>query len=411
MRIPDYFHMAFKALKDRKLRSVLTVLGIVIGSAMIVALIASTSGLSASVSRQIDKMGVTTLNVVSTSIRTPIKDEDVAFIRDLNGVKDVIPYFSRRLSINYGSNTLSVSLVGLDQTKLQSLYKGLEISEGTIVDGYDPTGVVVGSAISNPPSNTFPPVGINEMVALQGTATGRGAPPSYTFIVRGVLAPYGAVGFTNLDETVFTTLAARTIFSVNYYTGLYVIAESPSVVDSVVESIQNYFGGNARVFSSSALLQTVQSITTQLTIFLGGVAVVTLFVAAVGITNTMFVSVMERTREIGILKALGYSPKQILSLFLAEATLTGILGSIFGTMLGVGLSFFLGGGIPTFRFPSPPGARAATGQSSYGAYAPVFSPELIMFSLLFPIGIAVLAGLYPAWRASRMNAVTALKYE
>ncbi|MBS7628854.1 hypothetical protein KEJ23_02600, partial [Candidatus Bathyarchaeota archaeon] len=68
-------------------------------------------------------------------------------------------------------------------------------------------------------SNTFPPVGMNEMIALQGTATGRGAPPSYTFIVKGVLAPYGAVGFMNLDETVFTTLAARTIFSVNYYTG------------------------------------------------------------------------------------------------------------------------------------------------------------------------------------------------
>ncbi|MEM2107528.1 MAG: ABC transporter permease, partial [Candidatus Bathyarchaeia archaeon] len=312
MRIPDYFHMAFKALKDRKLRSVLTVLGIVIGSAMIVALVASTSGLSASVQSQINKMGVTTLNVVSTSIRTPIKDEDVSVVREFVGVKDVIPYFSRRLSINYGTNTLSVSLVGLDQAKLQTLYKGLEISDGMIVDGYDPTGVVVGSAIANPPSNTFPPVGMNEMIALQGTATGRGAPPSYTFIVKGILAPYGAVGFMNLDETVFTTLAARTIFSVNYYTGLYVIAESPSVVDSVVESIQNYFGGNARVFSSTALLQTVQSITTQLTIFLGSVAVVTLFVAAVGITNTMFVSVMERTREIGILKSLGYSPRQIL---------------------------------------------------------------------------------------------------
>jgi len=410
LRIPDYFHMAFKALKDRKLRSILTVLGIVIGSAMIVALVASTSGLSASVSSQINKMGVTTLNVVSTSTRTPIKDEDVAVVREFIGVKDVIPYFSRRLSINYGTNTLSVSLVGLDQAKLQDLYKGLEISDGTIVDGYDPTGVVVGSAIANPPSNTFPPVGMNEMIALQGTATGRGAPPSYTFIVKGILAPYGAVGFMNLDETVFTTLAARTIFSVNYYTGLYVIAESPSVVDSVIESIQNYFGGNARVFSSTALLQTVQSITTQLTIFLGSVAVVTLFVAAVGITNTMFVSVMERTREIGILKALGYSPKQILSLFLAEAALTGILGSIFGTILGVILSYLIGGGIPSFSF-RPPGPGARPGQSQTTSYSPVFSPELILFSLIFPIGISILAGLYPAWRASRMNAVAALKYE
>ncbi|MBS7628855.1 FtsX-like permease family protein, partial [Candidatus Bathyarchaeota archaeon] len=150
---------------------------------------------------------------------------------------------------------------------------------------------------------------------------------------------------------------------------------SPSAVESVVESIQNYFGGNARVFSSTALLQTVQSITTQLTIFLGSVAVVTLFVAAVGITNTMFVSVMERTREIGILKALGYSPKQILSLFLSEAALTGILGSIFGTMLGVVLSYLIGGGIPSFSF-RPPGPGARPGQSQTTSYSPVFSPEL-----------------------------------
>jgi putative ABC transport system permease protein len=417
LKVADYYHMAFKALKDRRLRSSLTVLGIVIGSALIVALVASTSGLSASVKAQIEKVGVTTLSVVSTSARTPITDEDLAVVRDMTGVKDVIPYFSRRLSINYGSNSLSVNLVGLEQEKLQSLYKGLTFAQGSIVDGYDPTSVVVGSAIANPPADTFPPVGMNEMVVLQGTSTGAGAPPSYSFIVRGILEPYGAVGFTNLDETLFTSMAARTIFSIKYYSGMYVIAESPEVVDSVVASIQNYFGGNARVFSSSALLQTVQSITGQLTIFLGGVAVVTLVVAAVGITNTMFVSVMERTREIGILKALGYKPRQIMSLFLWEAALTGVIGSIFGTLVGTGLSFFLGGGIPSFSFrppgsPAGAGARTPAVTSPYGgAYSPVFSAELMMFSLTFPIAIAVLAGLYPAWRASRMNAVTALKYE
>ncbi len=404
--------MALKALKDRRLRSALTIIGIVIGTSLIVALVASTSALSASVSSQIEKVGVTTLNVISTSARTPIKDEDLVVVRDIAGVKDVIPYFSRRLSINYGSNTLSVSLIGLEQEKLSILYKGLEIT-GTTVDGYDPTGVVVGSAIANPPSESFLPVGVNEMLILQGTATGRGPTPSYAFVVKGVMAPYGAVGFMNLDETVFTSLAARMVFSANYYNGIYVIAESPNVVDSVVASIQNYFGGNARVFSSTALLETVQSITDQLTIFLGGVATVTLVVAAVGITNTMFVSVMERTREIGILKALGYRPRQIMSLFLAEAALTGIIGSIFGTILGVGLSFFLGGGLPFFGFRTPGPSPGGRPMNNYGgaSYAPAFSSELIIFSLTFPIGIAILAGLYPAWRASRMNAVTALKYE
>jgi len=407
--------MAFKALKDRKLRSALTILGIVIGCSLIVALVASTSGLSASVSSQIDKIGVTTLNVFSTSQRTPVTDDDIRVVRSFAGVKDVIPYFQRRLSINYGSNTLSVQVIGFDQTKLQTLFKGLTFDTGAVVDGFDPTGAVIGTEIANPPGDSgFLPVRMNEMVMVQGTSTGRGAPPSYTFIVKGIMAPYGSVGFTNLDECIFTSMASSTIFGVKYYSGIYVIVDSADNVNAVLTSIQNYFGGNARVFSSSAMLQTVQSITGQLTLFLGGVAAVTLVVAAVGITNTMFVSVMERTREIGILKAIGYRPKQIMSLFLSEAALTGVAGAILGTLMGIALSFLLGGGMASsfsFRPPGMGGAPGSRTPTSGTSYSPVFSTQLFAFSLLFPIGLAVLAGLYPAWRASRMNAVTALKYE
>jgi len=406
--------MAFKALKDRKLRSALTILGIVIGCSLIVALVASTSGLTASVSSQIEKIGVTTLNVFSTSQRTPITDDDIRIVRSFVGVKDVIPYFSRRLSINYGSSSLSVNVIGFDQAKLQTLYKGLTFDAGTIVDGFDPTGAIIGAEIANPPPDSFPPARMNEMISVQGGSTGKGPPPSYTFIVKGIIAPYGSVGFTNLDECIFTSLASRTIFGVNYYSGIYVIVDSPDSVNDVLTSIQNYFGGNARVFSSTAMLQTVQSITAQLTLFLGGVAAVTLVVAAVGIANTMFVSVMERTREIGILKAIGYRPKQIMSLFLAEAALTGVAGAILGTLTGIVLSYFLGGGMASsfsFRPPGMGGRPGGSATSSGSSYSPVFSTQLFAFSLLFPIGLAVLAGLYPAWRASRMNAVTALKYE
>ncbi len=416
MRVVDVYAMAFKALKDRKLRSALTILGIVIGSALIVALVASTSGLTASVSSQIEKIGVTTVTVFSTSPRTPLTDEDIRAVGEIVGVTDVIPYFSRRLDLNYGGNSLSVSVYGVEQAKLQSLYKGLTLSEGISVDEYDPTGVVIGSAIANPTSGSFPPVGVNEMLVLQGAASGNKPAPSYSFIVKGILTPYGAAGFVNIDETVFMSLTgARLLFASAYYSGIYVISESPSKVDSVVTSLTNYFGGNARVSSSSAFLSTVQSITTQLTLFLGSIAVVSLFVAGVGITNTMYVSVVERTREIGILKAIGYRPGQVLSLFLAEAAITGTLGSLFGTLVGMLLSFLLGGSLP-FGFGGRGGGGGGPGgpgQSPFGAasFSPVFSANLIAFSLIFPVAIAILAGFYPAWRASRMNTVTALKYE
>jgi putative ABC transport system permease protein len=161
------------------------------------------------------------------------------------------------------------------------------------------------------------------------------------------------------------------------------------------------------VISPGQILSSIESITGQLTVFLGSIGAVSLFVATVGIVNTMYVSVMERTREIGILKAIGYRPKQIMGMFLSEAALTGMIGGVTGLMLGYGLSFLMGGELAGssigFRFGGGGGAAAAV--------VPVFSTELIIFALVFPVILATAAGLYPAWRASRMNAVAALKYE
>jgi putative ABC transport system permease protein len=225
------------------------------------------------------------------------------------------------------------------------------------------------------------------------------------FLVKGILVPFGNVLFSNIDDTIFISLqSAQILFKTPYYTGFYVITNTPDDVPSVQEIIQNYYGANVRIIGASAILTSIQSITGQMTIFLGSIGAVSLFVAAVGITNTMFVSVMERTREIGVLKALGYRARQIMAIFLSEAVVTGIVGGILGTILGYALSFVIGGAMPLTA-----GARFFGGGGA--AAKPVFTPELLMFSLTFPILVSVLAGLYPAWRASKMNAVVALKYE
>jgi putative ABC transport system permease protein len=141
-------------------------------------------------------------------------------------------------------------------------------------------------------------------------------------------------------------------------------------------------------------------------VFLGSIGAVSLFVATVGIVNTMYVSVMERTREIGILKAIGYRPRQIMFMFLSEAALTGVIGGFCGLLLGYVLSFLMGG-----MFGGLGGGGRGFFGGGGGTIQPVFSTELIIFSLVFPVILATVAGLYPAWRASRMNAVVALKYE
>ena len=376
---------------------------------MVVALVASTTGLTANVTTQIAKMGVTTINVMPGGrIRTT--DEDVAALAGLDGVKEVIPYYNRRLQINYGSTTISISVYGLDHNRLFSLYQGLGLDRGDLADMYDPTGVVIGSSIAKPPEGDLPTVDVSELLILETTG---GTRSTYSFLVRGVLRPFGAVGYTNIDETAFMTLiGSQLMFKLSSYSGLYVIANSPEDVLAVTTSVQEYFGANARIMSASAMLETVQSVTNQMAFFMGGIAAVSLFVAGVGIANTMFVSVMERTREIGVMKAIGYRPRNILVLFLAEASMTGIIGGFLGTITGAVLSFLLSGGLPSFRVGVPMAGRpmGASAASSAG-FMPVISPGLVLFSLVFPIAISILAGLYPAWRASRLNTVTALKHE
>jgi len=412
MRTQDTFLLAFKALKDRKLRTGLTILGIVIGASMIVALIASTTGLTASVTAQISKMGVTTLTISPMGGNVRITDDDVAALMGLEGVREVIPYYSRRLQINYGSTTVQVQVYGLDHNKLFTLYQGLGLDRGSLVDLYDPTGIVVGSSIARPPESTLPSVDINELLLLGQATTGMSRSPSYAYLVKGVLTPFGVVGFLNLDETAFISLmGARLTFKLTYYSGVYVIANSPEDVAIAQADVQSYFGTNARITSAQSMLETVQSITGQLTFFMGGIAAVSLFVAGVGIANTMFVSIMERTREIGVMKAIGYRASSILMMFLAEASITGIVGGLLGTVTGSLLSFLLSGGLSGMGMGMGPRMGGGSSTTTSSGFTPVITPQLVMFSLFFPIGISVLAGLYPAWRASKLNIVTALKYE
>jgi putative ABC transport system permease protein len=415
MHTSDIFKLAFKALRDRKLRSFLTILGIMIGSAIILALIASSSGLSAGVQSQVSKIGANTLTVSSarqffgggSSGQTyQLSQQDVNTIKSFQGVSDVIPYYSQRATVSYGSNSISdAELIGVDTSALSTMYKQLSLYSGSLPDSYDPSAAAVGYSIAFP-TGSSDQLTLNQMISitLGGSSSG-----SLTFLVKGIFSEYGRVLFSDIDATVFISLqSAQILLKTQYFSGLYVMTNNAGDVTTVQQEIESYYGTEVRVMNAGSMVSSVESITSQMTVFLGSIGAVSLFVAAVGITNTMFVSVMERTREIGILKALGYKPKQIMGMFLSEAALSGVVGGVGGTILGYVLSFILGGSLSVF---GGFGMGGRPGQTSSTTFTPVFTPELIAFSLLFPIGIAVLAGLYPAWRASRMNAVVALKYE
>jgi ABC-type antimicrobial peptide transport system permease subunit len=235
---------------------------------------------------------------------------------------------------------------------------------------------------------------------------------SLSFLVKGIIAPYGSALFANVDNDIFVSLqAAQILLKTPYYSSIYIAVDSTDNVATVQSAIQSIYGTQVNLINAGSIASSISAVTSQLTVFLGSIGSVVLFVAAIGITNTMYVAVMERTREIGILKALGFKGAQIMSMFLTEAAITGIVGGILGTGLGFILAYAMGGSLSFgggrgggFGGGGGPGASTAPSP-------PIFSIQLIIFSLMFPIVMSVLAGLYPAWRASKMNIVNALKYE
>jgi putative ABC transport system permease protein len=415
VQFADMFKLAYKALVDRKIRSVLTILGITVGSAIILALIASSSGLNAGIAANIEKTGANVLTLrnaggffESGSTNTyQLSQQDITYLKSLPDVIGVYPYYSYGANVNNGGETVQASVVGIDLSALPTLYKGLAVAEGSIPLLGDTTSAAIGWGIANPVSGN--PIGLHQMVSMSitGIKGSKGA-VSYAVLATGILAQYGTALFANIDDTIYISFQAAQILAKSpYFSGIYVIVDNTDNVATVQNTIETYYSSNVRVISPGQILTSIQGITSQLTLFLGSIGAVSLFVATVGIVNTMYVSVMERTREIGILKAIGYRPKQIMGMFLAEAALTGVIGAFCGLGLGYVLSFLMGGmlGGATLRF----GGRGGGGGGP--TIVPVFSSQLIIFSLVFPVILATIAGLYPAWRASRMNAVTALKYE
>jgi putative ABC transport system permease protein len=423
MQFVDMFKLAYKALVDRKIRSVLTILGITVGSAIILALIASSSGLNAGITSNIEKTGANVLTIrnaggffeAGATNTYQLSQQDVDYLKTISGVTAAYPYYSYGAAISNGGSTLQASIVGIDLTALPVLYNGLTVAEGHLPVFGDTTSAAIGWGIANPVSGT--PIGLDQMVSMSISGVkGSKGPVSYAVLASAILTQYGTALFANIDDTVFLSFqAAQFIGKTPYFSGIYVVVDNTDDVANVQNTIQTYYSNNVRVISPGQILSSIQGITGQLTVFLGSIGAVSLFVATVGIVNTMYVSVMERTREIGILKAIGYRPRQIMSMFLSEAALTGVLGAFCGLILGYVLSFLMGGLLGGI---TPGGGGRAVffgggggGGASQFTIKPVFSTELIIFSLVFPVILATVAGLYPAWRASRMNAVVALKYE
>lgn len=424
MKLTELFGLAFASLRDRKLRSALTILGLIIGPAVIVALVGVTQGFSLAVSEQFNKMGVTTMVVVPASQSVKLSSSDVQRIRGMKDVAQVIPFYRIVATLKHGGRSTAVIIMGIETEKLQSLFPGIRVSEGRIPVSSEISGALIGYSLAFPTDPKVAPIKVFQLITVQIPPEEPGGKiASRSFRVDGTLTSFGQGLFINPDDTVFIPLTAgRMLTKSVYYTGIFVVASGPEKVDGVIDSIIDCYGDDVRVIAVSSILSIVQTITSGITTILGSIAFISVIVAFIGIMTTMFTAVVERTREIGLLKALGFKARDVMMVFLSESILTGIIGGIAGAAVGSVLShvivaIFKGG----MGFNLQEGQLRGLGGMGGGGmggggfstlnFSPVIGPDLLLASILMSIVVGGLAGLIPAWRASKLDPVVALRKE
>jgi putative ABC transport system permease protein len=404
------FRFALAGLAANKLRSALTTLGILIGVGSVVLLVAVGNGSSQSVQNAISSLGASAITVLhtegsagpaaaptsaaagSTAFAEPqnLTVQDAQALAQAQGVASVSPAVSTSQTLDNGaSSDTGVSLTGTYPSYFpaedDTLSAGAYFTQQEVNTAQDV--VVLGSEAATDLFGTASPVGKSVLVA--------GIP----FTVTGVLATKGSSGLTSADNTAVAPLTtvqdALTGFgSLNDVVVLAKSATQVSTVEGEITSIldlrhhETAADADFDVLSASSLLSTASSTAHTFTVLLGAVAAISLLVGGIGITNIMLVTVTERTREIGIRKAIGATPGVILAQFLTEATLLSMIGGALGVLAGlIGTRFTIVG----------------------------VKPVTVPLSIPLAFGVSAIIGLFfggfPANRAAHMHPADALRYE
>ncbi|TFG30299.1 ABC transporter permease [Candidatus Thorarchaeota archaeon] len=430
MKAKDTLSYSLSAIRLRKLRSGLTTLGIVIGIAAIVALLSFTQGFQVSITNQFQE-GFATDTLVVTSgglFQFPGSDtnddfalyvNDTASIREIDGVDLVTAVVSGFGKVESEVAVLDLTVTGINYTEYSSIYATTFTPEyGEIPTNPPNDSVVIGHSVYNPWNNgtLFAEVGDQLTVTYTIRENGATYQNSINVTVVGVLGEIGGTSFGGgpSDSGIYLPIeTAIVLFESEEVSSIIIqlVSDNEAIIDAVTIDIEVLFNGDANVISSTSILETIDVMLGTVELLLGGIAAISLLVAGIGIMNIMIVSLMERTREIGILKALGAKGRTVLGIFLSEALLIGILGGAIG--IGVGMlianiiSGVMGGGFGMFG-----SSRFGGGTSNlFSSITPVLTPELLFWAMFYGVVVSVVFGLYPAWRASKLDPVEALRKE
>ena len=402
MNLQDIITISFSGITDRKFRFALNLLGILIGCAAVTGLISVTQGMNTEISSQLDILGANSLTIIPTTgeemsmasgpssmiIPLFLSWKEIEIIEDIQGIESVAP-----VQRNYGSYTITgdtriTTIMGMGYN-IFDINPSFEIELGRSFTRSDKAVAVIGSNVAFPDTELEPILEVGDRLKI--TTVGASEPKEITLRIIGITEDSGMSMAMSPDDAIMIPLRTSELLFEN--SGKYDMAlvrigdvqDSEAVTLEIEEKIED-----VQVVSAESAQEMIGEVTGTIESVLSGIAAISIVVAGVGIVNTMTVSVSERTKEIGTMKAIGAKNTEILMLFLAESGYTGLVGGIlggaFGFLLGIAIGNFIG--LPV--------------SLDFGLWGMV---------VLFALITSLIAGAWPAWSAAHLNPVEAFRHD
>jgi putative ABC transport system permease protein len=396
MSAPELLRLALSRLRTNRLRAALTMLGVIIGVASVVALVGVGQGTTSSITTALASLGTNLLTVNPTEQSddgsTSLTIEDAEAIAELPGVAGVAPEVSTSQDVSAGDATTTTTIVGTTgaypDVRAYTIWQGTGLTDVAVDRGL--RVAVLGKTTADDLELGADAIGTD--ISIGGIG----------YTVVGILQPKGGTGFQDPDDQILVPVASAQ----KYFVG----GDSVRSIGVSVTAAADMDTTNARItallrerhdlaatdeddfdiFDQTQLLEAASSISGTLTLLLGGIASISLVVGGIGIMNIMLVSVRERTREIGIRKAIGARAVDILAQFLVEALTLSVIGGLLGVALGLGISALI---------------------AQLAGWSFAFNPTTLLAAVLSSLLVGVVFGVWPARQAARLDPIAALRYE